>query len=73
MFILYNGEFTCYNQHICYFDFGYCLSVHKSQGSEWANVLFYNEELYKNVNAGDYRKWLYTGVTRAKSSLAMVI
>jgi exodeoxyribonuclease-5 len=48
------------------FDFGYCLTVHKSQGSEWPSVLLVDEY------AGDDRKlWLYTGVTRARQSLVI--
>lgn len=50
-------------------DYGYALTVHKSQGSEWENVLIVNE--FKGSNLL-YAKWLYTAVTRAKKSLTIV-
>lgn len=64
---------SCNTEQPGYFDFGYCLSVHKSQGSEWNSVLFYNDELFKTQDPAGYRQWLYTGITRAKNSLAIVI
>lgn len=39
------------------FDYGFCLTVHKSQGSEWDNVLVYEERFD--------RKLSYTSYTRA--------
>lgn len=43
------------------FDFGYALTIHKSQGSEWDNVLIIEEIMRGN----DYAKMMYTAVTRA--------
>lgn len=43
------------------FDFGYCLTIHKSQGSEWDNVLIIEEIMKGN----DYSKMMYTAITRA--------
>lgn len=45
------------------FDFGYALTVHKSQGSEWDNVLVYEERFD--------RKLSYTAYTRAISQLTV--
>lgn len=53
------------------FDFGYALSVHKSQGSEWDAVLLYDERLPK-MSDEEYACWLYTGITRAKRSLCII-
>lgn len=61
------------NEKILFFDFGYCLSVHKSQGSEWGTVYFHNDYLYKYQNKENYKKWLYTGITRAKNSLVLTL
>lgn len=72
-FMHLRDTYMCANDTTCYFDFGYCLSVHKSQGSEWKNVLFHNEYLYKNFNYGDYTQWLYTGVTRARNTLVVTM
>ena len=47
------------------FDYAYCLSVHKSQGSEFDHVLVLNPQ--RSANFG--RKVLYTAVTRARQSL----
>lgn len=50
-------------------DFGYCLTVHKSQGSEANNVLVLND--FKG-SQDNYNKWLYTAITRAKKSVTIV-
>lgn len=42
-------------------DFGYVITIHKSQGSEWDNVIVL-EEILKGV---PYSKMMYTAVTRA--------
>lgn len=51
------------------FDYGYALTVHKSQGSEWPDVFLVNE----SWGAPDYRRrWLYTGITRASDRIRIV-
>lgn len=45
-----------------HFDFGYALTVHKSQGSQWNNVIVENESGFFD---GNCRQWLYTAITRA--------
>lgn len=54
-----------------YFDFGYCISVHKSQGSEWDKVVLF-EQRTKHWDDEYYRRWLYTAVTRAKEKLMII-
>lgn len=52
------------------FDFGYCMTVHKAQGSGFSNVL-----LFKEGYSGDkdyYRRWFYTAVTRSSDKLVIV-
>jgi exodeoxyribonuclease V len=56
---------------IDYFDYGYATSVHKSQGSEWKKVILI-EQRAKFWDDDFYKKWLYTGVTRARESLMVV-
>ena len=51
------------------FTFGYCLTVHKSQGSQWDNVYLFDESYVFRETA---RRWLYTGVTRASERLTVV-
>jgi exodeoxyribonuclease-5 len=56
-----------------YFDYGYCLTVHKAQGSEWDSVLLINESRAMKYGLQiDPRRWLYTGLTRASKGLALV-
>jgi exodeoxyribonuclease-5 len=50
------------------FDFGYALTVHKAQGSEAKKVILIEERFAKMDEAG-WRRWLYTGVTRATEEL----
>ncbi len=52
-----------YNQWI-YADYGYCLTTHKSQGSEWKEVLVKDEAFGKEIN-----RWRYTAATRASEKI----
>ena len=51
------------------FTFGYCLTVHKSQGSQWDDVYLFDESF---VFRDDRQRWLYTGVTRAAEKITVV-
>jgi len=51
------------------FDYGYALTVHKSQGSQWDSVLLFDESFCFRK---DRWRWLYTGITRAAESLTVV-
>jgi exodeoxyribonuclease-5 len=53
------------SKEVALLDYGYCLTVHKAQGSEWDAVTVF-EELY---SAWDARRWRYTAVTRARERL----
>lgn len=50
------------------FDYGYCITCHKAQGSEYDKVLVLEEFLRGN----DHDRWLYTAATRAKERLVIV-
>ncbi len=52
------------------FTFGYCLTVHKAQGSQWDKVYLFDESF---VFRDDRRRWLYTGVTRASEQITVVV
>ena len=53
------------------FDFGYVITGHKSQGSQWDDVMIYNDgfgfsdKLLK-------KRWLYTVITRAVERLTLI-
>jgi exodeoxyribonuclease-5 len=52
------------------FDYGYVLTVHKAQGSQWDDVVLFDES---EAFADSRRRWLYTGVTRAAKRLTVVV
>jgi len=52
------------------FDFGYVLTVHKAQGSQWDDVCLFDESFaFPDARA----RWLYTGITRAAKKLTVVV
>lgn len=50
--------------------FAYCLTVHKSQGSEWSRVFFLTHQSHVVMWS---RELLYTAITRARNSLYLII
>lgn len=52
-------------------DFGYALTVHKAQGSQSQRVLLFEERFGKSSDE-DWRRWLYTAVTRAQEELIII-
>ncbi len=49
--------------------YGSAITVHKSQGSQWGNVILFDD----GFGRGDDRnKWLYTAITRAESGLLIL-
>lgn len=49
------------------FDYGYALTVHKSQGSQWDDVVVLDE-----WSGSDHKEWLYTAITRAAQRVTVV-
>lgn len=52
------------------FDWAWCITVHKSQGSEWDSVCVMEERMGGSDDM--WRRWLYTAVTRARRRLLVV-
>lgn len=51
------------------FDYGYAITCHKSQGSQWDNVLIYDESwCFRDV----WQRWLYTAITRAAEKVTIL-
>lgn len=66
---IFEGKTTEYNKKIQQFDYSYCVTTHKFQGSQANNVIVYEERL------GDHnfhKKWLYTAITRASERLVII-
>jgi exodeoxyribonuclease-5 len=49
---------------------GYTITCHKAQGSQWENVLVYDDGLGRT--AEDRARWLYTAITRAEWGLVIL-
>jgi exodeoxyribonuclease-5 len=52
------------------FDFGYAITCHKAQGSEFDSVLVVDEA---DVFGADASRWLYTAITRAARRVTVVV
>lgn len=52
-----------------FLDYAYAISVHKSQGAEWNNVVVFDQSYIFGKSAS---KWLYTAITRAKEKLIII-
>lgn len=51
------------------FTYGWAITVHKSQGSEWPKVIVFDESKAFRDSAA---QWLYTAITRAAESVVVV-
>lgn len=52
-------------------DYGYCLTVHKSQGSQYPTTTLYDDGFGKR-EPETRKRWLYTAITRAENQLYIV-
>jgi len=50
--------------------YGYAITGHKSQGSQWSSCLVYDES---HVFGEDAERWLYTAITRAQDHTTIVM
>jgi exodeoxyribonuclease-5 len=53
------------------FDFGYALTVHKSQGSQFDHAVIYLDRPEKPWDE-DYCRWMYTAITRAAEKVTVL-
>ena len=51
------------------FDYGYALTVHKAQGSQWDDVVLFDESYAFREHRA---RWLYTAITRAAETITIV-
>ena len=52
------------------FTYGYCITCHKAQGSQWDNILVIEENF--PFDKEEHARWLYTACTRASEKLVLV-
>ena len=52
------------------FNYGYAITCHRSQGSQWNKVLVFEEDFPYSTE--DHKRWLYTAVTRAADKLVLM-
>lgn len=52
------------------FTYGYAITVHKAQGSQWDKVLVFEEWFPSQKD--EHARWIYTGITRAAQKLVIV-
>jgi exodeoxyribonuclease-5 len=51
------------------FDYGYALTVHKAQGSQWDRIVLFDESFaFRDTRD----RWLYTAITRAAEQITIV-
>ena len=52
------------------FNYGYCITTHKAQGSEWDKILVFEENFPFDKQM--HKRWLYTAITRASEKIVVV-
>lgn len=53
------------------FDYGYALTVHKSQGSSFKYVIVF-DDMPSDTDADTSKRWWYTAITRSRSNLVIL-
>lgn len=61
------------NDSLSVWRYGYCLTVHEAQGSEWRSVVIIDSPEYRERHRSEYAKWAYTATTRAKKRLMVLV
>lgn len=52
------------------FTYGYGITCHKAQGSEWDKVLIFEENF--PFDKDEHKRWLYTAITRASEKVVII-
>jgi hypothetical protein len=55
-----------------FFNFGYCITGHSSQGSEYDKVALWHDIPRVNMEKNIIARWYYTVITRAKKKLVII-
>jgi len=59
-----------HKRHLTEATFGWAITAHKAQGSQWQNVIVWDDGLGRSEI--DRRRWLYTAITRAERGLVLL-
>jgi exodeoxyribonuclease V len=54
-----------------FYDFGYCLTTHRAQGSQFKHAIVMCERMMSPTHE-EWRRWMYTSVTRASARLTIL-
>jgi exodeoxyribonuclease-5 len=67
-----NEDWTA-NYGLEQFEYSYAITVHKAQGSQWDDVLVFDEkDKFPNWKHRDRARWLYTAITRAAKRVTVM-
>jgi hypothetical protein len=70
---LYSDLQTNTSECFAQLNYGYCITVHKSQGSTFKNVFIDVNDIFDKSKIDETTKCLYTSITRSSKSLNMYI
>lgn len=59
------------NNKRIYVEYGYCITCHKAQGSEWPKVAIYDDGF--GFEDDIRRRWVYTALTRGKEEVLWIV
>ncbi|MBE7101258.1 MAG: hypothetical protein E7364_06580 [Clostridiales bacterium] len=68
-FAMFRTQRSVAEEPVCRFEFGYAITCHKAQGSEFDFVIVFDEGW---VFGEEKDRWLYTAITRAKEKLLII-
>ena len=66
-------EFKIFNEPFANVNYGYCTTVHKSQGSTYHNVYVDINDILNNSRLDEMKRCMYTAVTRCSNKIILLI
>lgn len=64
-------EYKCINDYVSIMDFNHCMTIHKSQGSEFTNVYVDSSDLTICKDLQEQMRLLYVSISRSKNKVFM--
>lgn len=68
--VLMQPDWQSEHHQILYATFGYVKTVHKAQGLEWPNVVYYQDSMARNMGTARLE---YTALTRAQTKFTLIV